>query len=203
MPENLEQIRFITANYSRLQGLRAVPVGVFIGLAGIWASLSAGDLSAPLVLLLVTALAYLGVERYYARYYGKVVPTRQERTREIIIAVFFGVLAFASFVFDTSETLPISSMGLVFALGMLVDFGQAMSKRNKLEQYPEAVASALFIAIASLLPLTGLHWWKLFGMSTSSNGMLVLLGTLLILAGLAGHFRFTNALKKLEEARHA
>lgn len=203
MPENLEQIRFITANYSRLQGLRAVPVGIFIGLAGIWASLSAGDLGVPLVLLFLTALAHLGIERYYARYYGKVVPTRQERRQEVIIAAFFGVLAFASFVFDTSETLPISSMGLVFALGMLVDFGQAMSKRNKLEQYPEAVASALLIAIASLLPLTGLHWWKLFGMSTSANGMLVLLGTLLMLAGLVSHFRFTSALEKLEEGRHA
>lgn len=203
MSDNLEQVRFITANYSRLQGLRSVPIGIFIGLAGVWSSLPAGqgDLGIPLIMLVLAALAYIGVDRYYARTFGKVTITNRERNNEIIVAILFGIVALAGFIFDTSGILPISTWGLVFAAGLLVDFWQSAGKlgNNGRGPHPEAVAGAVLVAIASLLPLAGLQWWKLIGIQSSPAGLLILMGLLMILMGLFGHFRFIRSLKKLEE----
>jgi hypothetical protein len=207
MSDNLDQIRFITANYSRLQGLRSVPVGIFISLAGIWSNLPAGqdgDLAAPLLMMVLGIVVYIAIDRYYARTFGQVTQTSAERTREIITAVFFGLLAFVSFIFDTSETLPISTLGLVFAAGMLMDLWRVgRHGKNGQVVYPEAVTGAALITIASLLPLAGFQWWQLLGMKTSPAGLLLLVGMVMVLIGLFGHFRFIRSLKKLEEGIHA
>ena len=48
MNNRYTQIQFIAANYSRMQGLRAVPVGLFTASAAFWTEKQPGDLTIPL-----------------------------------------------------------------------------------------------------------------------------------------------------------
>lgn len=205
MSENLSQIRHIAANYSRLQGLRSVPVGVLAVATGVWVSLPAGqdgDLAAPLVMIAIAALAYFLVDRYYARTFGQVYPTGKERNREIFVSVLMGVLAFLAFLFDTADILPISAFGLVFAAALFIEFSRSFGKLS-FQSAPEAFIAPILVGVAALLPALGIFWWQPLGFQFSLAGMLVLVGALMTTSGIIGHLRFTRLLAHLREAGNA
>lgn len=205
MSENLNQIRHIAANYSRLQGLRSVPVGVLAVATGVWVSLPAGqdgDLGAPLVMIAIAALAYFLVDRYYARTFGQVYPTGKERNREIFVSVLMGVLAFLAFLFDTADILPISAFGLVFAAALFIEFSRSFGKLS-FQSAPEAFIAPILVGVAALLPALGIFWWQPLGFQFSLAGMLVLVGVLMTISGIIGHLRFTRLLAHLREAGNA
>jgi hypothetical protein len=205
MSENLNQIRHIAANYSRLQGLRSVPVGVLAVATGVWVSLPAGqdgDLAAPLVMIAIAALAYFLVDRYYARTFGQVYPTGKERNREIFVSVLMGVLAFLAFLFDTADILPISAFGLVFAAALFIEFSRSFGKLS-FQSAPEAFIAPILVGVAALLPALGIFWWQPLGFQFSLAGMLVLVGVLMTISGIIGHLRFTRLLAHLREAGNA
>ena len=205
MSENLNQIRHIAANYSRLQGLRSVPVGVLAVATGVWVSLPAGqdgDLAAPLVMIAIAALAYFLVDRYYARTFGQVYPTGRERNREIFVSVLMGVLAFLAFLFDTAEILPISAFGLVFAAALFIEFSRSFGKLS-FQSTPEAFIAPILVGVAAFLPVLGIFWWQALGIQFSLPGMLVLIGVLMTVSGIIGHLRFTRLLAHLGEADNA
>ena len=205
MSENLNQIRHIAANYSRLQGLRSVPVGVLVFATGIWVNLPVGqdgDLGAPLVIIAIAALAYFLVDRYYARTFGQVYPTGRERNREIFVSVLMGVLAFLAFLFDTAEILPISAFGLVFAAALFIEFSRPFGKLS-FQSTPEAFIAPILVGVAALLPALGIFWWQALGIQLSLAGMLVLVGGLMTVSGIIGHLRFTRLLAHLGEADNA
>ncbi len=205
MSENLNQIRHIAANYSRLQGLRSVPVGVLAVATGVWVSLPAGqdgDLAAPLVMIAIAALAYFLVDRYYARTFGQVYPTGKERNREIFVSVLMGVLAFLAFLFDTAEILPISAFGLVFAAALFIEFSRSFG-RLSFRSIPEAFIAPILVGVAALLPALGIFWWQPLGFQFSLAGMLALIGVLMTVSGMIGHLRFTRLLAHLGEADNA
>lgn len=205
MSENLNQIRHIAANYSRLQGLRSVPVGMLVFAAGIWVSLPVGqdgDLAAPLVMIAITALAYFLVDRYYARTFGQVYPTGKERNREIFFSVLGGVLGFLAFLFDTAKILPVSFFGLAFAAAMFFEYSRSFG-RLSFRSIPEAFIAPILVGVAALLPALGIFWWQPLGFQFSLAGMLVLVGVLMTISGIIGHLRFTRLLDNLGEAGNA
>ena len=205
MSENLAQIRYLAANYSRLQGLRGVPVGAFVVAAGIWVNLPVGqdgDLGAPLVMIVIASLAYFLVDRYYSRTFGQVNPTGKERNREIFVSVLMGALAFLAFLFDTAKILPVSVFGLVFAAALFVDFSRPFGKLS-FQSTPEAFLAPILVGLAALLPALGIFWWQALGMQTSQAGMLILIGVLMTISGMIGHLRFTRLLAGVQEARNA
>ena len=202
MSEKLAKIRFITANYSWLQGLRMVPVGIFIGLAGVWVSIPAGqdgDLVPPFFMMVFTVIAYVYIHRYYTRTFGQVDPTGKERNREIFVSILMGILAFFAFLFDSAEILPISVFGLVAAAALAVDLLRTVGKES-LINVRESIIIAALIALASLVPLAGFFWWELFGLNSSTAGVMVLMGVLMIVIGIVGHLRFTRLLAEVREA---
>jgi hypothetical protein len=74
MPD-LEKIRFLTVNYSRLQGLKAVPLGLLLFLTVLWTNARYGpakDLTLPLLMLMGGMLLYAVIDRYYKKTYGRV-----------------------------------------------------------------------------------------------------------------------------------
>lgn len=205
MFKNLDQIHYIAANYSRLQGLRGVPVGIFIGLAGIWSSLPVGqdgDLIVPFIMVVAVVLAYIYVDRYYARVFGQVSPTGKARNREILVSILMGIFVFFAFLFDTAKVLPISTFGLAFGVALTVDFFRVAGK-NSISNSPESVVGPILIVISSLAPLAGIFWWKVFGLQTSQAGILVLIGILLTISGIISHLRFTRLLAKIQETGNA
>ncbi len=195
---NIQRVRYLTENYGRLQGLRAVPIGLFVLFAAVWSNFWSGELGLSFVILVLATVGYIIIDRYYAAGFGKVTPTRSQRIREAAIGILFMVLGLVSFALDSAKILPIDSLGLVFAAGILADFSQVMSPSNELRKHPEAIASAAVIAVISLLPLTGWAWWKGLGMHASINGVLLIAGLMLIATGLVSHFRLRNVLQTLE-----
>jgi hypothetical protein len=203
MSENLEQIRYLAANYSRLQGLRSVPVGIFVALTGIWVALPAGqdgDLAVPLLLMLAGAVAYFLVDRYYARSFGQVYASSKNRMRETVFSLLFGLLAFGAFLLDSAEIMPINAFGLVFGIGLFLDTARpAFSWKET----PESFVMLGLMVIASLIPGLGLAWWQWFGIQVPLAGMLLLAGILIMATGIIGHLRLSRTLAKIQEGLHA
>ena len=215
MPHNLSKIQYITINYSRLQGLRSVPVGILLGLTGIWVILPAGqdgDLGLPLIMMAFTGLAYFAVDCYYARNFGQVTQTAQERGLEIISALIFGVLAFLSFLLDTRKTVPINFFALVMAAALFfpnflrygfykLQKSPNTAAANALALHPGDLLAGLGLISIGLLPLSGWHWWEAFGFKEAFPALLIVCGLLVTITGVSGHIQFTRSLKGLEEAQ--
>ncbi|MGB8982102.1 MAG: hypothetical protein WCC12_09515 [Anaerolineales bacterium] len=203
MQDQYTQLQFIAANYSKLQGLRQVPVGLLVAAVSIWALDHQGDLGLPIVLTLAAALLYWLIDRYYVNTFGRIRPTAQMRVWEITASVLAGLLALLAFWLDTAQDLPFSGVGLVFAAELFMDFWRATSsvKRRSFNLYPENLVAAGLILLLSLLPLTGLAWWEVLGLPSQLLGMLMIIGILLVVAGIWGHVRVTRALPA-GEAKH-
>jgi hypothetical protein len=203
MQNQYTQIKFIAANYSKLQGLRQVPVGLLVMSVSLWALGHQGDLGIPILLTAAAALLYWAIDRYYFSAFGRIHPTAKIRVWEIIASIVAGVLALAAFWLDTAYELPLSAVGLVFAAELLDDFLRATHplKKRSFGLYPENLTAACLILLLSLLPLTGLNWWQALGFPEQILGMLLVIGIVLVVAGMWGHIRITRALPA-GEAKH-
>jgi hypothetical protein len=196
MQNRYAQIQFIAANYSRLQGLREVPVGMLVIFASVWAMYNQGDLGAPLLAVIGSILLYWLIDRYYANVFGRIKQTPIMRKWELSASILGGLLALLAFWLDTSRDLPVSVLGVLFAFVLFEDFWRATDilKERSFSQYPENLLAAFIILALSLLPLTGLAWWEMVGMRSQVLGMLFIIGILIVLAGIWGHFRIIRAL---------
>jgi hypothetical protein len=196
MQNQYTQIQFIAANYSKLQGLRQVPVGLLVTAVSIWALDHQGDLGIPLLLTLAAALLYWRIDRFYVSTFGRIRPTAKMRVWEMVASVAAGILALAAFWLDTAYELPFSAVGLVFAAALVDDFLRATHplKKRSFGLYPENLTAACLILLLSLLPLTGWNWWQALGFPEQILGVLIFIGIVLVVAGVWGHLRVTRAL---------
>jgi hypothetical protein len=196
MTNRYSQIQFIAANYSRLQGLRMVPVGAVVLFVAIWINARQGDLGGPILAIAGAILLYWLTDRYYTRVFGRVIPTPLQLRRELAVSVTFSVLAMLAFMLDTAEVLPISALGLIFAGALFVDFWVATRsvRDDAIALFPENFVAALVILILSLLPVFGISWWESIGFGSQVNGILAMDGLVLIVAGIWGHIRVTRDL---------
>jgi hypothetical protein len=199
MKDRFTQIQFVTANYSRLQGLRAVPVGILTVFVSIWSLYNQGpsaDLSVPILVAIVTALLYWLTDRYYSHTFGQVMRTPRQRAWELTISICAGVLALLAFILDTAKILPISAVGLVFAISFLEYFMRANpSEWEKIFiRFPENIVAASLILVLSLVPLFGIVWWKALGIRSQVVGVLLIVGIVIIITGIWGHIRLIRAL---------
>ncbi|MBI5963362.1 MAG: hypothetical protein HY863_07810 [Chloroflexi bacterium] len=202
MQNRYAQIQFIAANYSNLQGLKMVPIGILVIFSSLWATNKQGDLSGPIYSLIGTFLLYWLIDRYYANTFGRIKQTPKTRKWEMLVSILFMILALLAFWLDTALDLPFSVLGLVFAAALFESYWRATSsiKERSFSLYPETLLAAILILMLSLLPLTGLDWWKMIGMQSQVLGMLLIIGILLVGAGIWGHVRLIRALP-VEEAK--
>lgn len=203
MKDRYVHIRYMAANYSRLQGLRAVPVGVLAVFVSIWALYNHGpsaNLSAPILVAIAAALLYWLMDRYYKHAFGQVKQTSVQRKREWVASVAAGVLGFLAFVVDTTEVLSISALGLVFAASFLEYFLRADKAewRNILIYFPENVAAAVLLVVISIVPLFGVFWWEYIGIRSQVVGVFLMSGIVILITGIWGHIRMTRALSPEE-----
>lgn len=196
MTNRYSQIRFIAANYSRLQGLRMVPIGLLVLFTGIWNNSRQGDLSGPLLSMIGAGIFYWLIDRYYTRVFGRIIPTPAQLRRDLIVSVSFCILAMLSFVLDSAEILPISALGVVLAGALMADFWLATRsvRGEAVASFPENFFASIVILVMSILPLFGIAWWKSLGFNAQLEGMLALDGIVLIIAGTWGHIRVTRDL---------
>ena len=199
MKDRYHQIRYMTANYSRLQGLRTVPIGMLIIYVSIWSLYNQGptaDLGTPILVAMVAALLYWIIDRYYNHAFGQVVPSSGKRTGEFIVSVILGALALLAFVVDTARVLPISVLGLVFAVCFLEYLWRTdRSEWKKVVLFfPENIAGAALLTIVSILPLFGISVWEAIGIQWQLVGVFMTVGIVIIMTGIWGHIRMTHAL---------
>ena len=203
MKDRYVHIRYMAANYSRLQGLRTLPIGILLIYVSIWSMYNQGptaDLGAPILVAIAAALLYWVTDRYYNRVFGQVKPSSGSRKSELIVSVILGVLAFLAFVLDTARVLPINALGLVFA----VCFLEYLWRTNRSEWkkvflfFPENIAAAALLTIISILPLFGISVWEAIGIRWQVVGVLMTVGIVVIITGIWGHIRMTRALSTRE-----
>lgn len=203
MSENLSRIRFFTLNYSHLQGLRALPVGILAVYVSVWARDNHGpgvNLTWPILVTIGAVLSYGLIDRYYHLIYGRVRQTPQRRAREFAAALVFAILALIAFWLDNSFALPFSAFGLVFAGALFLDFWMATGpvRDRAFSIYPENAIAAMVILIISLVPAIGLDWWNFFGLESQLLSVFLVIGISIILSGLWGHIRMLRSLPLME-----
>ena len=200
MQVHYAQIRFIAANYSKLQGLREVPVGLFVTTVAVWSVEHQGDLGIPILFALGAALLYWLIDRFYINRFGRIRQTSRTRSWELIASILFGVLALLAFWLDTARDLPFSVLGLVVAAELFEDFWRATQsiKGRSFGLYPENLIAACLIFVLSLLPLTGLAWLDSLKLPSQFLGMITVIVIFLILAGIWGHIRLLRILPARE-----
>jgi hypothetical protein len=150
-----ETIRFVTANYSNLQGLAIVPISAFLlirclGRAAGWSWVRGHAFMYGGVL--VSIVGWFAIRRYYARHFGRVLPRRTLEANVGFTALGLGLLGLAVALSDRLQHASAGSTsvsGLFFVPFLLLLWGGRSLRRHY-----------LWLAIAclgvSLLPATGL-----------------------------------------------
>lgn len=204
----MDRIRFTTVNYSRLQGLKAVPSGLLLFFITLWTNAQTGparDLTIPLLLVAVGAVVYALIDRYYQRNYGRVEQKPKEFWVDILLSILGAGLALGAFVIDVSIWRPISIFALVFALGLFIDYLVMIRRAGGRSWivFPFMPAVILLIGLTSLLPLAGRETWQAIGFRSSLFAVWAADGILVTLFGLIGHRYLHASMADRREAQDA
>lgn len=183
----LRRLRDVTGNYSQLQGLRLIPVGlVFVANALFWR----GSME-PRVFALTFAAAlllYAWIGQYYKRAFGRVRRLMRHHARDGLAVALFVVLVFAGAWAERRYNLPFSSSGLAVAgLFLYLYFSSGSRRRHYLW-----VAAGF--ALLSFLPLLGvISSGDFFGRGTILGNLA--LGVAYILVGIFDHLYLVKSFK--------
>ncbi len=201
----LDRIRLITVNFSTLQGLKMVPLGLLLTVISVWANYGTGTWRRAVIFpgtcLVVAFFLYLLASWYYARFYGTVRPTTAMRRSQVIRGLLGGLIGLAAFLVDANNTLPVSFIGLVFGLASLVE-NIWVSKQTGVRVEAVSLGVAALLAVLSVLPLAGVEWWRPLGMRSLLLAICVFTGVLFITLGIWEHIRLVRLLPLPREANH-
>jgi hypothetical protein len=148
MKENLERIRFVTANYNYLKGLLGIPPGIYFllaagGIAGWWQLfIPTQEGYVELVIFIALGGLYWGLVQYYNRTFGRVAHLSGNQKWVII----FGFIAIAAIVINNLFDLPVFLLGLAFA-GMYLSFYISLKGRF------HYLILSMALVVVSCLPL--------------------------------------------------
>jgi hypothetical protein len=201
----LDRIRFVTANYSRLQGLKIVPPGLLLFLIALWTNAEASpsrDLALPILLMVAGIIVYPLIDRYYRRNYGRVDQNRNEFWLDVLFSTIVSGLAIAAVFIDMAGKLPVSFFALLFMVSLIVDY-MWMLRRSKAQSwriFPSALAVIILIGVTSLFPLLGREAWEGLGFRSPIFIVYAVDGLLIVLYGLIGHFKLGVSLAGPKEA---
>jgi hypothetical protein len=202
MMHKLDHVQSLTTNFSFFQGLKGIPLGLLLMVLSVWASAQTGPgpaLLFPIGSVVVLLGLYWIVCQFYQRVFGIVVQAKRRKTASYFREGFMGVAALVAFWIDTSLSISISVLGLIFAGAMLVDYGRVPEKTGNrlLWFYP---ASALLMLVLSLIPCFDLYWWETLGFKALMYGITTAAGMLFIILGVVAHIALENVFLEIEEA---
>ena len=201
--QNIHKTRFLAANYSNLQGLKSIPLGLLLPIVVIWANMqkgSASNLTLPILLSIAMIVLFIGIQRYYLTRFGMIDRTPNQKRMEVILGVLGGIIGLAAFPLDTRFDLPVSTVGLVFAGAIVAEYLRMQWYAPGNYLLPLSAASFVIMLVVSILPLLGLsNWWQLLGLRTQLFGVLIVAGLVIVINGLIGHWFFVQQLPGKEE----
>jgi hypothetical protein len=196
------QTKFISENYTALHGLNAVPVGLGLFLASLWANIvqyPIENFSLPIVLVLGSLLLSWAIDQYYKNTFGEIQPISARRRLYWIAQCVWGLLGIVAFWADVTLNLPVSFIGLLFASIFLLDKPMVTLPLNKFTAVRLVVS--IFIIFASIAPLYfGKNWWGILGVRTTIIGVTMLVGALIVLQGVMWHIFLVKSLP-IEETK--
>lgn len=197
---SIPRTRFLSANYSALHGLNAVPIGLALFLVSLWANLvhyPVRSLLLPVVVVLVTLILSLFIDRYYRRTYGQVKPVVAHRRRTLFLQIAAGALGLAAFWADATLGMPVNFIGLLFAAMFLFDKPAVRFPLNRFTAVRLVIS--LFLLIVSLASLfLGRDWWTVLGVRNAIVGVTMFTGLMIALQGLLWHIFFVGSLPAAE-----
>ena len=204
---SLEKIRFITVNYSRLQGLKAIPSGLLLFLVVLWTNGQKGparDLTLPLLWLFFGIVLYGGIDWYYRRTYGRVEPTRRVLWADVILSTVFSLVALGAFAIDMEFNLPVSIFALVFAAGLLSDYFRMLRLAGvkSLAIFPAGLLCIIEIALSAFLPLLGQPALAVLGFHSPLFLVYAVDGIITVIYGIAGHLYLVRSMPPAGEANY-
>ena len=201
--EDMRRVRFLAANYPSLQGLKYVPQGLLAILISLWGNSQrkpATDLTLPILFVALCSALYLLLDRYYSNAFGRVQPTATQRRVEWLSSIAGVILALAAFAVDTSQKLPVSTLGLVLSAVFLVDYFRItrFAQDRFLLYYPVMAAVMILISIS---PIIGpADWWRSIGINHPVLGVLMISGLLIVTTGFLIHLSLVRNLPPKQEA---
>ncbi|MEL7658312.1 MAG: hypothetical protein AAGU75_20650 [Bacillota bacterium] len=199
---DVTKIRFLAVNYTRLQGLRAIPVGLFAILMTLWAN-QQKDLPVNYLLPILCGLLCLGlnfiIDRMYRKTFGNVSATPHNRQIELITVVIGVAIALVAVWLDNGAHLPFSAIGLVLAVAMMADYFRMVYFARS--WYKPLTILTLFcslvIAMISIFPALGFdNWWLQIGIRVEILAVFMVTGVVMIIFGLISHNYFIQTLSK-------
>jgi hypothetical protein len=204
---HLEKVRFITVNYSRLQGLKAVPMGLLLFLVVLWANGQTGparDLTQPLIWLFAAAVLSGLIDWYYRRTYGQVEQTRKTFWSDVALSTLFSMIALAALIIDVEIRTPVSLFALVFAAGLLLDYFRMLRLAGvkNMTIFPAGLLCIISMALSAFLPLLGEKTLAIFGFRSLLFLVYAIDGILTAVYGLAGHIYLVRSLAPAKEVSH-
>jgi hypothetical protein len=194
--QDLQKTWFITFNYSNLQGLKAVPLGLLLLVVVYWANSQHGpasNLSLPILVSLGAAILYWWVDRYYKTRYGRVERTWKQTRAEYIVGILGCIVALPAIYVDLTHNYPVSMVGLVFALAFVVEYLR-IHRLGRIAYFLwQMVISFVIVLGVNLLSIFGLDgWWQALGLRSHFLAVLVVTSLVIVIAGLCGHIYFTR-----------
>lgn len=199
---NLKQVRTLTTNFSMYQGLKGVPFGLLLLIISLWASAQAEpapSLFFPVGISIVFFYLYWIVNQFYNRVYGVVIPENKQKIITRICEVVIGVGALIAFWVDVSISPAFSTLGLVFASALLVDYVRVAPKTEErlLLFYPFAI---LLMTVLSLLPVFDINWWAPLGIKALIFAICASAGLMFAVLGVIVHISFEYLLLRIEDS---
>jgi hypothetical protein len=171
------ELESAAARSTYLRGLTAVPLGLLFAMTGV-GNLGWRPLGSPFVFgsaLVVLALGYAGIARYYDERYGRVRLARRDQVRFTVASfVCFGAGLVGGSTLDFRLDVPLSLFSVTFGAAMLVWFGTCVGlRRDHL-----VVWGALIVV--GLLPVWG-------GLDDRASAGWLPIGVATIVAGILDH----------------
>lgn len=197
---DLQKIRFITANFPILQGLKLMPVGIILSYASVFNDAQVGketrDLSIPCLLTPLFIAAYVLIHLYYQRTFGRVESTTKSRGKDFLVSMVVLAVGYAAFAVDSMRWIPVSFFALFLALVLL--WTQAWMVRQagskNLALFPPGLVCIALIFLSALLPLMRDKAAGLFGFHYAMTLVGVVIGILYMFYGVLEHLFLVRSL---------
>lgn len=199
--ENLERMRIITAHYRSLQGLRMLPWWLWmLALSAVnpLVGLPQGRLDYQCLLLVpgfvIAWLLSRLIGNYYERAFGRVEGlSSQDRTAGWLRGILFVILIYIGFVIDTLRWMPVSVLGLIFAVAFFTLWWR--SGRILTHHLVTAVLFAGFALLPLFVVPADEHWYDFFG----DFALSIVSSVILIINSVLGHITLVRNLKILSQ----
>ena len=197
---NIKQVHRLTINFSMYQGLKGIPLGLLLLIISLWANAQTGpapNLFFPVSISVIFVYLYWIVNQFYNRVYGVVVPENKQKINRHIQEAVIGVGALIAFWVDVSVSPAFSTLGLIFASALLVDYVRVARKTEDrlLLFYP--IAAFLMTAL-SLVPVFDVNWWAPLGFKALILAICSAAGLMFVVLGVITHISFEYLLLQLQ-----